>query len=158
MTINNQNNIESKIYLAKKMSQKLLELWPEDALDIKFPELEEIKELSKKIHDTLSYQKKEQQSKTDYLITMFDEKYPKWRTKKRLSEVVIPRQVLTFFLCIESGLSLKSIGLMIGGFDHSTVINNKRVVTNMILTKHPLYVEIYEFAEKQLKNFKTETI
>jgi len=52
------------------------------------------------------------------------------RTRKR--EVVEARQIAMFFIKKKTHMSLKGIGLLFGGRDHSTVIHANQTVTDLI--------------------------
>jgi hypothetical protein len=80
---------------------------------------------------------------SDVLFTFFNEHYPEWKTASRDHTNRIPRQVLQYFLAKNSSLSLKKIGILTGGYDHTTVMHSKEVVSDMLATKDKAYVVIY---------------
>lgn len=68
------------------------------------------------------------------LIDMVD------RSRKR--EYVVCRHVAMYFLSEYTDMSLKKIGLMFGGRDHTTVINAKKRCKNALFTKQDVYEDI----------------
>jgi chromosomal replication initiator protein len=56
----------------------------------------------------------------------------KKRTRRR--SVVIPRQVCMFLLYRYANLSLKEIGELFGGYDHTSVIYAKNLITDLMET------------------------
>jgi hypothetical protein len=79
----------------------------------------------------------------DFLISYFDTHYPKWRSSARTHFNKIPRQVLQYLMAQNTGLSLKEIAQRTGGFHHTTIINSRRLVSNMISTNDYKYISVY---------------
>lgn len=55
------------------------------------------------------------------------------KSRSRKHEITVPRQVAATLIYKYSGLTLKSIGLEMGGRDHTTIIHAKGVVSDLYL-------------------------
>lgn len=62
--------------------------------------------------------------------------------ERRLKTIVIPRQILMYFLRTELKISLVEIGRLLGNRDHSTVIHGVNKITNILPTSENLRVDI----------------
>lgn len=77
-------------------------------------------------------------------ITQFE-----MENKTRRREVVIARQIAMYLICKYTRLSLKSIGEMFGGRDHTTVIHSKNTVCDL-LESDPIYFNRFKEIEDML--------
>lgn len=61
---------------------------------------------------------------------------PVWKLKAqtRKRDIVIARQVAIYFLREKTNLSLKQIGLLFGGRDHTTAIHSIKTVNDLLAT------------------------
>lgn len=69
----------------------------------------------------------------------------------RKTEVVHCRQVMMFFLSHYTKLSLKSIGGMFGGRDHTTVVHSRQTIKDLMDSDDRVFYEIEELTEKLLQ-------
>lgn len=74
----------------------------------------------------------------------FDLKVGQLRGKRRVKEIVLPRQVLMYLLRTELSLPLMEIGKLVGGRDHTTVMHGVEKITNLLSTNEDLRVDISE--------------
>lgn len=63
--------------------------------------------------------------------------FEKVRNKTRIREVVVTRQLIAFFCRKNSGLSCKSIGEMLGGRDHTTVLHACNTIQDLLDISNP---------------------
>lgn len=117
-------------------------------LEMKYKRFEEVKynlySALKLMDVDVSEIKPKRRLTPDLLIEIFDNNYPEWRTMRRQRRYLIPRQMLQYFLSIKTGLVLKEIGKITGGFDHTTVIHSRNAVVNMLKTKQIEFVLIFK--------------
>lgn len=66
--------------------------------------------------------------------------------KSRKREIIIARHIIQYLAYKKSRLSLKRIGLLTGGRDHTTVIHAKTKVEHMLATND----DVYAFPVKEL--------
>ncbi len=125
-------------------------------LDIKYKVYEEVKI---KFYNILSLLQSpaatKEMIKIDFskdLLNFFNVNYPEWRRKSREKESRIPRQMLQYFLSKRSILSLKTIGELTGGKDHTTVMHSKQLIKNMLDSNNQEYIKIYNEVIEFLKS------
>lgn len=70
--------------------------------------------------------------------------------KSRKREVVVARQLICFWARNMTRYSLKDIGIMIGGKDHTTVIHSCNAVKNLMGSGDELMKVAYEKVQKYL--------
>lgn len=58
-----------------------------------------------------------------------------YKERNQSNRYVIPRKVLMYFLYTEEGLGYKDIGLMLGGYDHTTVLHHVRDIKEWYKTE-----------------------
>lgn len=79
-------------------------------------------------------------TKTDIIVSVICEHFnippDLVKSKYRKREVVEARQVIMYFLKLKTKLSLKAIGEIMGGRDHSTVIYGCQVVEDIMHTNN----------------------
>ena len=92
------------------------------------------------------------------LIAFFDKYYPQWRTLSRSDEARIPRQVLQYLLTVKTDLSLKAIGQLTMGKDHTTIIHSKQTVKDALETFNSAYMSVYSHAVDTLRNANVERL
>ena len=63
-------------------------------------------------------------------------------SRKRNRELVAWRQLAMWLMVVYTKLSLKSIGEVLGGYDHSTVIHSRDLVNDMLEIKDTLFIGI----------------
>jgi len=68
--------------------------------------------------------------------------------KKRDAKIVEPRQVAAYLMCYYTKMSLKKIGELLGGFDHTTIIHCRDTVNNLLCTDKELAIRIQTIKEK----------
>lgn len=76
------------------------------------------------------------------------------RKKTRKREVVECRQVICYLCRIYTSSSLRSIGLYVGGKDHTTVIHSRDNIKDLIDTNNPVKDKI-DTITKSLENERT---
>jgi chromosomal replication initiator protein len=90
----------------------------------------------------------------DLIMNMVAERYnvriPDLKSKSRLREIVLPRQIAMYIAKELTDLSLKSIGYHFGGRDHSTVIHAIQTINDLMDTDK----EISESVNKLLIKFR----
>ncbi len=125
-------------------------------LDIKYKVYEDVKI---KLYNILSLLQSKpalkEMTKIDFsrdLLDFFNINYPEWQRQCREKATRIPRQMLQYFLCKRSVLSLKSIGELTGGQDHTTVMHSRELVKNMLTTNNQEYIKIYNEVIEFLKS------
>lgn len=69
------------------------------------------------------------------ICVFFEVGHEKITSKRRWQDVVIPRQLAMFFLKEKTAMSLKGIGQLLGGFDHTTVLHSIQVVNERMQTE-----------------------
>jgi chromosomal replication initiator protein len=89
------------------------------------------------------------QSKTERIINavelVYDVPYSLMNTKTRKREIVEARQVAMYYLYkLINGISLKSVGELFGGRDHSTVIHARQTVEDLMTTDKAYRAKIEE--------------
>jgi chromosomal replication initiator protein len=62
--------------------------------------------------------------------------------KRGTTAVVIPRHVAMYLLCTETSLSLKDIGKLLGGFDHTSIIAGRRCLERRMKYNDSLKAQI----------------
>jgi chromosomal replication initiation ATPase DnaA len=68
------------------------------------------------------------------------------RTRKR--NIVEARQVIMYLLCHYTTASLKRIGDLFGGYDHTTVIHSRKQITDLLYTDRDLANRMAEIKRK----------
>lgn len=68
-------------------------------------------------------------------------------SKGRVSEFVVPRHVLMWLMRRTTDLSMESIGQMVGGRDHTSVLNGCRSVQNRIDTEPDFAARVQKVLE-----------
>jgi len=68
--------------------------------------------------------------------------------KSRKMKIVEPRHVAMYLLCHYTSMSLKQIGELLGGFDHTTVIHAKNQINDLLCTDERLAERIMEIKSK----------
>jgi len=76
------------------------------------------------------------------LATKINKQHLLGRSRKR--EIMYVRHMLVYLLWVRNVGSLKEIGRMVGGRDHSTIINSRDLVKDLISVKDGLMYPIYE--------------
>lgn len=76
------------------------------------------------------------------------------KTRKR--RIVFPRHIAMFFLTRYTTLSLKNIGIMLGGKDHTTVIHARNLINDLIKAKDRETVKAVVNIEIAIKSQKEE--
>lgn len=66
----------------------------------------------------------------------------KFLKKKRTTDLLYPRYLSTFFIRKYTLLSLKSIGLVMGGKDHTTVIHSLATFKDLALTNENVQADV----------------
>lgn len=66
--------------------------------------------------------------------------------KSRKRELVIPRQLCMYFLNKKTTMTLKAIGEMLGGRDHTTVIHSTNLIGDMIETDSKILSIAYDIS------------
>lgn len=69
------------------------------------------------------------------ICVFYDVSHHQITMRRRMQEVVVPRQMAMFFLKEKTTLSLKAIGNVMGGRDHTTVIHSIEVVMDRMATE-----------------------
>lgn len=80
----------------------------------------------------------------EVVASHFNLKAGQLKGKRRVREIVLPRQVLMYLLRTELSLPLMEIGKMVGGRDHTTVMHAVEKITNLLSTNENLRVDIEE--------------
>lgn len=70
------------------------------------------------------------------------------RSNKRYRRLVEPRQIAMFLLKRYTNLSLKEIGLMFGGRDHTTTIHSATTVENLMQTSEDYRITVQSIEVK----------
>src|SRR5690242_11908025 len=82
------------------------------------------------------------------------------RTRKR--QIVEARQVIMYLLCLYTTVSLKKIGELFGGYDHTTVIHSRKQISNLLCTDIDLAYRIGKIKSQaelyDVPRFKQNTI
>ncbi len=68
--------------------------------------------------------------------------------KSRKMKIVEPRYVAMYLLSYYTSLSLKQIGELLGGFDHTTVIHARTQINDLLCTDEALATRIMEIKSK----------
>jgi chromosomal replication initiator protein len=75
-------------------------------------------------------------SKQDLIILAIEDyfkiKFSDLKRKTRKRNIVYPRQLCMYLLCIHTKLSLKYIGELFGGRDHTTVIHSRELIMDLL--------------------------
>lgn len=69
------------------------------------------------------------------------------KSKSRKREICYPREICYYILYKYTTLSASSIGKMIGGRDHTSVLHGKKRLTNLMDTEPPVRAEVKEIIE-----------
>lgn len=64
----------------------------------------------------------------------YDIIFDKLKKRCRKREIREPRQVIMYLLCMYTSMSLKSIGDLFGGYDHTTVIHSRELIHDLLCT------------------------
>lgn len=147
--------IQNNLIEARRLWREGEALWTDDVLDIKLSQLDHLKTISCHIFTLLSIKLADEIKKKDSgsnLLNFFNTNYPKWVYKSRKQDSLIPRQILQSLLLNNSNMTLKQIGAITGGYDHTTILNSNEVVKDMLKTGNENYIKIYEKATKIIKN------
>ena len=91
--------------------------------------------------------KKTAQQKVDFYLTEIEQTLNIARSqvlaRSRKREIIQVRQMLTY-ICFKNGLgSLKYIGELVGGFDHSVVIHSVQTVRDLRDSNNPTFMPVY---------------
>lgn len=73
-------------------------------------------------------------------------------SKSRKSEIIIARQLYSFFARHIQRKSLSAIATEVGNADHTTAMNSIQVVRDMIDSKNELYMQYFTEIEKRINN------
>lgn len=76
--------------------------------------------------------------------------------KNRRREVVIARQLIAFYCKGCTGLSLKSIGELLGGRDHTTVIHAVNTIKDLLASKNIAVCLPVARINRRLESIKTD--
>jgi len=57
--------------------------------------------------------------------------------RRRFGRLRLPRQFAQYYSCLLTDRSLNDIGAKTGGYGHANVINSRKVIENLKVTKHP---------------------
>lgn len=71
------------------------------------------------------------------------------RTRQR--KFLIPRQIAIYFIFNKTRLTLKDIGLLFGGYDHTSIMHTMDVVSDMIDTQDEKYYPHIKNLENLIK-------
>lgn len=69
----------------------------------------------------------------------------------RKKELVFKRQIIMWYLRINTSLSLSEIGKMLGGKDHATVLHGYKVVKNYLEYKDKYFKEVVDEINQELR-------
>lgn len=83
--------------------------------------------------------------------------YDRVLKKSRKREVVVARQLICYWSRAMTKFSLKEIGLLIGGKDHTTVIHSCNAVNNLLKTGDNMMTEAYYQVQRLLREQTIET-
>jgi chromosomal replication initiator protein len=57
-------------------------------------------------------------------------------SKRRFTELTKPRSICQYLLVVEGKLSLKAVGRMMSGRDHTSIMHNRNLVKGQLSLKH----------------------
>jgi len=73
------------------------------------------------------------------------------KSKSRMSEIVLPRQLAMYLACTLTDMSTPEIGKAFGGRDHATVIHSRNKIKQMIET-NPFFLELVNRLIEQINS------
>lgn len=87
-----------------------------------------------KFRNEISFDKCKYDIRPDYLLDVVCDFFglPDWALKKGCGRgnlnITHPRQIAIYLLCTETNMSLKDIGIFMGGYDHTSVLHNRQQI------------------------------
>lgn len=82
---------------------------------------------------------------------VFDVTFEQMKTKSRKGVFVTARHFLSYFLRTMLKMQFKDIAKVLGGLDHSTVINSCNRVENLLSVRDEVYLDYYNKIYEKLK-------
>lgn len=101
-----------------------------------------------KFRNEISFDRCKYDIRPDYLLDIVCDFYglPDWALKKMCargnSNITHPRQVAMYLLCTQTSLSLKNIGIFMGGFDHTSCIAARETIKHKMITEPSVAAQI----------------
>lgn len=84
----------------------------------------------------------------DKIAEYYNLKPTQLRSSTRVKEIVMPRQILMYFLRVEFKLPLMQVGELLGGRDHTTVMHGVDKITNLLKDNEELRVDIANIKQR----------
>jgi chromosomal replication initiation ATPase DnaA len=110
-------------------------------------EMDDIITASQKVVE--NYNNIQKEAIIEAVCAVYETTFETLNKRSRKREIIEPRQMLMYFLCNYTKLTLKVIGkLFKGKYDHSTVIHNREFITLNLTVNDELYEKYLKICER----------